>query len=135
MYESERLARELFSRSERGEQAENLSLIHPDAAIAPSYDPSTVASQADVTAHLQGTDTPRVVDAVAHTYSPLDDHRIVVEGRVRLRRSGGGFSDQSMVWAVVFRDGLLYRSWALASINEAETRLAPFAVSEALVTG
>jgi hypothetical protein len=28
-----------------------------------------------------------------------------------------------MVWALIFRDGLLYRSWAFASVHDAEIRL------------
>jgi hypothetical protein len=31
-----------------------------------------------------------------------------------------------VVWALVFRDGLLYRGWALRSVNEAEQRLAQY---------
>ena len=63
---------------------------------------------------------PRAVDAVGHVYRPLDDERIIVEGRVRIRRPQGGFADRPMVWALIFRGGLLYRSWAVGDVTHAE---------------
>jgi hypothetical protein len=120
--ESERLARQLFDRSQRGDQADSVPALHPEAEIAPSYDPSSVVSRDDFVAHLQSGDEPRVVDATGHVYRPLDDERIIVEGRVRVRQENG-FADRSIVWALVFRDGLLYRSWAVKNVAQAETRL------------
>jgi hypothetical protein len=84
MYESERLARTLFSAMNNGQQAQTLPLIHPDAVIAPSYDPSTVVSRAELLEHVE-TGTMRVFDSVGQKYTPLDDERIIVEGRARVR--------------------------------------------------
>ena len=122
--DSERLARQLFQRSERGEQEENVPALHPEAELVPSHDPSSVVSRDDFVAHLASGDAPRAVDAVGHVYRPLDDERIIVEGRVRIRQPQGGFADRPMVWALIFRDGLLYRSWAVDDVTYAERLLA-----------
>ncbi len=124
MFESERLARQFFRRSASGRQAESLDWLHPDAQIVPSYDESITVSRPDLEAHLMSKAAPAVMEAFADKYRPLDDERIVVEGQVRLRQAGGGFAYRPAVWALIFRDGLLYRSWALTSVVEAEARLA-----------
>jgi hypothetical protein len=123
MFESERLARELFHRSASGRQAENLSWLHPDARIVPSYDASITVSPPDLEAHLMSEAEPAVLEARADTYTPVDDERVIVEGQVCVRRAGGGFDYRPTVWALIFRDGLLYRSWALRSVGDAEARL------------
>jgi hypothetical protein len=124
MFESERLARELFDRSASGHQAENLSSLHPEAQIAPSYDAAITVSRADLEAHLMSEAEPAVMEARADKYTPVDDERIIVEGQVCVRRGGGGFDYRPTVWALIFRDGLLYRSWAVRSFRDAEARLA-----------
>jgi len=123
LLESERLARALFSRSARGEQADSLASLHPDAVISPSYDPAATVSPAELERHLTGRDVRRVLDAHGHTYIPLDDERIIVEGQVRLRTEDG-VEYRPTVWALVFRDRLLYRSWAVGSAQEAGALLA-----------
>jgi ketosteroid isomerase-like protein len=123
VFESERLARELFARSARGQQAENLDLLHPDVKIAPSYDTSITVSRAELEAHLMSHEEPAVLEARADSYFPLDNERIIVEGQVLLRTPERGFSYRSAVWALIFRDGVLYRSWCLASVHEAEVVL------------
>jgi hypothetical protein len=111
MFESERLARDL-------------SWLHPEAQIAPSYDASIVVSRADLEAHLMSEAEPAVMEARADKYTPVDDERVIVEGQVRIRRGGGGgFDYRPAVWALIFRDGLLYRSWAVGSVLDAEARL------------
>ena len=124
MFASERLARELFHRSASGQQAENLSRLHPEAQIVPSYDASLAVSPADLEAHLMRGAEPAVMEARADKYTPVDDERVIVEGQVRIRRAGGGFDYRRTVWALMFRDGLLYRSWAVRSVGDAEARLA-----------
>jgi hypothetical protein len=124
MFESERLARKLFERSALGQQSENLDLLHPEVEIAPSYDTSITVSRAELEAHLMSHEEPAVLEAVAHSYSPIGDERIIVEGQVLLRTPERGFSYRSAVWSLIFLDGLLYRSWCVASIHEAEVVLA-----------
>jgi ketosteroid isomerase-like protein len=127
MLASERLARMLFERSARGAQTENVDLLHPEAEIAPSYEPSLILTADEVVAHLAGADEPRVMAAHGHNYIALDDERVIVNGDVHVRRAGGGFEYRQAVWAFVFRDGLIYRSWCVESMREAEARLAEFA--------
>jgi len=59
--------------------------------------------------------------ATAHTYTPVTDQLVVVEGRVRWRREGR-LHDSPTVWLLEFKDDQLYRLEAPATKNEALTR-------------
>ncbi len=123
MLESEVLARALFRSSARGEQGQNLTSVHPDAEIAPSFDPRRTLTAGDLRAHLEAQDGRRLLDAHGQTYMALDDERVIVEGQVRLL-TDEGVEYRPTVWALVFRDGLLYRSWAVGTVQEAGALLA-----------
>jgi hypothetical protein len=64
-----------------------------------------------------------VYEAAAERMHPLDDERIVVEGRLRWTDEHRILRDDPAVWALEFRDGLLYRSIAVRTIAEAEAVL------------
>jgi hypothetical protein len=57
-------------------------------------------------------------------FRPLDDERIVVEGRLRWMDENRVLRDDPLVWAFEFRDGLLFRSTPAHSVLEAEALLA-----------
>jgi hypothetical protein len=126
MLESERLAREFFARSVLGHHEQNVPFLHPEAEIVPTHDPTTLETPRELAAHLQRRLEPRVLEARGDVFTPLDNARVVVEGHVRMTRPGGGLDARPTVWALVFRDGLLYRAWALRSVLEAELRLEGF---------
>ena len=120
--ESEKLARAFFERAARSAQPESVEFLHPEAEVAPSFDPTLSLSPAELAAHFSARNEPRTTEAYADTYHPLDNERVIVEGQVVIRQDGA--SDyRTVVWAMVFRDGLLYRSLALSSVREAEARL------------
>ena len=56
-----------------------------------------------------GSDTGEVAPQ-AFEYRPLDDDRIVIEGRLRSQDADRILRDDPMIWAFDFRDGLLRRS-------------------------
>jgi hypothetical protein len=65
-----------------------------------------------------------VYESAGERFHPLDDERIVVEGRLRWTDDDHMLRDDPAVWALEFRDGLLYRSISLRSVAEAEAVLA-----------
>ena len=123
MFESERLARKLFERSALGQQSENLDLLHPEVEIAPRYDTSITVSRAE----LEGA--PHVPRGAC---GPRGCRTQLLADRRRAHHRGGASAAQnartwisyrSAVWALIFLDGLLYRSWCVASVHEAEVVL------------
>jgi hypothetical protein len=64
-------------------------------------------------------------------YRPIDDERVVVEGRMRWMDADRVLRDDPMIWALEFREGLLYRSTAARSVSEAQAILARGAQLEA----
>lgn len=50
---------------------------------------------------------------------PLDEHAVIVTGRIRRRMPQGGFEDAGHVWLQTVRDGLIYRQGVYRSQDEA----------------
>jgi hypothetical protein len=65
----------------------------------------------------------RFYETHADVYRPLDDARVVVEGRIRWMDEDRILRDDPMIWALEFRDGLLWRSLPAHSVLEAEALL------------
>ena len=65
-----------------------------------------------------------VYQAIAEEFSVVDDDRVVVEGRMRWMDDDRVLRDDSMIWALEFRDELLYRSSPARSLSEAHAILA-----------
>jgi ketosteroid isomerase-like protein len=124
LVESERLARRYFALFARGETEQLLEMIHPDVEIV-----LKTVRRGDL---IQGREAMRrfvdelgemFFESQADLFRPLDDSRVVVEGRVRWMDEHRVLRDDPMIWAIEFRDGLLYRSRPAQSVLEAETLL------------
>ncbi len=63
-------------------------------------------------------------EAVTHVFTPLDENRVIVEGRVRWFDDENVLRDDSRIWALEFSDGLLLLSAPASSMTEAELILA-----------
>ena len=63
-------------------------------------------------------------EAVTDGYTPLDDERVIVEGRMRWIDDERVIRDDPAFWAMEFRDGLVLRFLPARSALEAETLLA-----------
>jgi len=66
---------------------------------------------------------PSLYDAAIEIYTPLDDERVVAEGRLRWIDDDRVIRDDPVVWALEFRDELLLRFVSARTILEAETVL------------
>ena len=125
MKDSERLARRYFSLFRRGESAGVLELLHPDVEIVlKSMRPGDVLRGREQVAEFVDEIGGRFYESHTDVFRPLDDERIVVEGRMRWMDDERVLRDDPMIWALEFRDGLLYRSSPAQSVIEAEALLA-----------
>lgn len=122
---SEVLARRYFVLFGRGEIDEVLELMHPEIEIVlKTTRPGEVLRGLEsVVRFVQEEVSERVYETVAEVYRPLDADRIVVEGRIRWTDEDRILRDDPVIWALEFRDGLLYRSTPAQTVLEAETTL------------
>jgi hypothetical protein len=125
MRESERLARRYFTLFRRGETARVMDLVHPDVQITlKSVRPGDILRGREQVAEFVDEISGRFYEAHPDVFRPLDDERIVVEGRMRWMDDERVLRDDPMIWAIEFRDGLLYRSAPAQSFVEAQALLA-----------
>jgi hypothetical protein len=55
----------------------------------------------------------------ATTTEPIDDHAVLISGRLRHPLPGGGLGDSHRSWILTFKDGLVWRSCFYRSDDEA----------------
>jgi hypothetical protein len=122
--ESERLARRLFALHQQGERAKMLELVHPEVeCVLMTIRPGEVLrGRQEAEAFLEEI-SDEFVELVAEECTPLDDERVVVEGRRRWIDEDRVLRDDPMILAMLFRDGLLWRSTPAQSVVEAEAIL------------
>jgi hypothetical protein len=99
-------------------------MVHEDAELVSRVEPGRVVVGRDaVAAFLLEKVAKRLYEATATAYTPLDDERVIVEGRMRWIDDERVIRDDPVLWAIAFRDGLLYRFLPARSAIEAETLL------------
>jgi ketosteroid isomerase-like protein len=123
MRESERLAKRYFALFRRGEVDQMLELVHPDVVIVLKTSGDVLRGRDEVAAFVDEI-RGRFYETHADVFRPLDDERVVVEGRMRWMDDERILRDDPMIWALEFRDGLLYRSTPAQSFLEAQALLA-----------
>jgi ketosteroid isomerase-like protein len=123
--ESERLARRYFSLVGAGELEQVVALMHPDVELSLKTRAHEVLRGREAVARfIEGVATTRVVyEATALEYHPLDDERVIVEGRMRWMDEDRVLRDDPVVWALEFDSGLLRRSTPARSFAEAKAVL------------
>lgn len=65
----------------------------------------------------------RLYEPVPDVFRPLDAQKVVVEGRIRWIDDERVLRDDPRIWAIEFRDGLLFRSTPANTVVEAEAIL------------
>jgi ketosteroid isomerase-like protein len=123
MRESERLARRYFALFHRGERERVLELMHPNIELVLKSTGEVLRGRDAVQAFLEEAGR-RFQESHPDVFRPVDDARIVVEGRMRWMDDNRVLRDDPMIWALEFRDGMLYRSMPAQSLLEAEALLA-----------
>jgi hypothetical protein len=99
--------------------------VHPEAEVVlRAVRPGHVLRGRDAVARFLEELGGSFVEAHPEVFRPIDGERIVVEGRQRWMDEEHILRDDPLVWALEFRDGLLYRSTPTQSVLEAEALLA-----------
>jgi hypothetical protein len=99
-------------------------LVHEDIVLVSKIQPGVVLEgRGDVVRFVEETLAESLYEATTSTYQPLDDERIVVEGRIRWIDEERVIRDDPVTWAMEFREGLLVRFIPARTHVEAETIL------------
>jgi hypothetical protein len=121
---SERLARTWFARLQQGAFEELPELMHADVRLVSKMRPGMVVEgRDDVARFIADKVANSLYEAVAELFTPLDDERVIVEGRMRWIDESRVIRDDPVVWAIEFRDELLLRFVPARTPVEAETIL------------
>ena len=101
-------------------------MLAPDAVLAlKAVAPGEVLRGRDeIVAFLEQEFARRLWETVVHVCTPLDESRVVVEGRIRWMDDEHVMRDDARFWGLEFRDGLLVRSLPARSAVEADALLA-----------
>jgi ketosteroid isomerase-like protein len=123
MRESERLARRYFTVYARGEHETLLELVHPEAEIVLKSAGGEVLRGRDAVAAFLEETASRFHETHPDVFHPVDDERVVVEGRMRWMDEDRILRDDPVILALEFRDALLFRSRPAQSVLEAQALL------------
>jgi hypothetical protein len=124
MRASERVARRWWALVAERAFDQLVELLHDDVVVVSKIQPGAVLEGRDEVAHwIEGTLADSLYEAITTEYLPLDDERIVVEGRLRWIDEERVIRDDPVTWAMEFRDGLLARLVPARTQVEAETIL------------
>lgn len=123
--ESERLARRYFALVEEGDLEQLVELMHPEVElVVKSTRAGEVLRGRDAVLAFAREQSSHLFESTAEVFAPLDETRIVVEGRIRWLDDERVLRDDPAVWALEFCDGLLRRSTPTHSVLEAKMILA-----------
>lgn len=124
MLQSERLARRWWALVQARAFQRLAELLHDDVVVVSKIQPGRVLEgRSKVARFVEETLADSLYEASTNAYLPIDDERIVVEGRLRWIDEQRVIRDDPVVWAMEFRDGLLVRFVPARTQVEAETIL------------
>jgi hypothetical protein len=124
MIESERLARRYFTLISQDNREELLEILHPEVELVlKTTRPGDVLRGPAEIGRFLDEISERFYETVSEIFRPVDDARIVVEGRIRWVDEDRVLRDDPMIWALEFREGLLFRSMPAQTALEAESIL------------
>jgi len=99
-------------------------LVRDDVVLVSKIRPGLVLEgKREVMQHIQDELAGKLYEATTYDFLPIDEDRIVVEGRIRWIDDERVIRDDPVTWAMEFRDGLLARFIPARTQIEAETIL------------
>lgn len=107
----------------RGETERLLELVHPDVELVLKSAGGEVLRGRDAVAAFVEETASRFHETHPDVFRPVDDERVVVEGRMRWMNEDRILRDDPVILALEFRDGLLFRSTPAQSVLEAQAML------------
>jgi ketosteroid isomerase-like protein len=124
MPESERLTRRFFALLQQGENSKVVDLVHPEVEwVLMTIRPGQILRGRGETQAFLDEIADEFIELVVEECRPLENNRVVVEGRRRSIDNDRVLRDDPMILAMVFRGGLLWRSTPAQSVAEAEAIL------------
>ena len=121
---SERLARRWFAAVEERAFERLPDLVHDDIALVSRVQAGrAVHGRAQVTQFIEETVSQQLYEARAEVYVPLDETKVLVEGRMRWIDEERVIRDDPVVWGLAFEDELLICFVPARTLVEAETML------------
>jgi hypothetical protein len=111
----EELSRVFAARDWRAMRA----LYHPDALILTVTGGPEPLTADEIVAELERVSHDLVYHVTASDPVPLDEHAVVVAGRMRRRLPQDGFEEAGHVWLLTVLDGLIYRQSVHLETEEA----------------
>jgi hypothetical protein len=118
------VVREMFQYTAKGQQQKIAVLIHPEAIVIPLQHPERVVGSADFRDYVrEQTKGAQYRYVRAHAIDEVAPGRFIVSGNVRWSSRLGGFTDSAAFWAIVVRDGLVYRMKGCQRKDEAVAAL------------
>ena len=95
--------------------------VHPEAILLPLLDSGKLLTRSELSGVIAArSSTVKSFDARVGEIHRVGDGRYVVTGGLRIEFADGGLKDTAGAWAIVIRDGLLYRY--KGSMTEGEAR-------------
>jgi hypothetical protein len=121
----DRLTRRYFALFRPESLGDLRDVLAPDAIVGlRAVQPGALLQGRDeIISFLEQEFARRLWETVVHVCTPLDESRVVVEGRVRWTDDEHVMRDEARFWGLEFRDGLLVRSLPARSAVEAEALL------------
>jgi hypothetical protein len=99
-------------------------LVHEDIQLVSKVRVGVVVEGREaVSQFIQDTVAGSLYEVLPDVYTPLDEERVIVEGRMRWIDEERVIRDDPVVWAMEFRDELLLRFAPARTAIEAETIL------------
>lgn len=99
-------------------------LVHDDVVLVSKLRPGVVVEgKDDFVRFVEENLSASLYDATTSLFMPIDDTRVVVEGRLRWIDDDRVIRDDPVTWAMEFREGLLARFIPARTRVEAETIL------------
>jgi hypothetical protein len=121
---SERLARHWWAVVAERAFDQLGDLVHDDVVVVSKMRPGLVLEgKRELLQHVEESLASSLYEATTSEFLPLDEDRIVVEGRIRWIDEERVIRDDPVTWAMEFRDGLLIRFIPARTQVEAETIL------------
>jgi len=123
--ESERLARRYFALFRKETLEELRAVVHPDVVLElQAVQPGQVLRGRDALVAFLEEELERTFwEPVAQVFTPIDEDRVVVEGRIRWFDESHVLRDDPRTWALEFRDGLVLSSRPARNVLDARTML------------
>jgi len=121
--EDEQLIRTVFGRAATGRALLSADLVHEDALVIPHSDPPVALTRDEILAYVDlNQHDAQMYEAHAQEIDHVGRGGFIVVGRIRISR-GAGFADSPAAWAIVVKDGKLFRVKGTATAQEARAVL------------